>query len=240
MQPGDEVPDDPLQDLHGGGATALRLAGPGARRHVRVHAMSAARLLPADGSAVRRAVSAPSRRTRRCDRVHLSRSASIPAHDTPAVIEAHAEAARRRPADVELPDRLAAGDRALSPRAFGVSTIARARTAADDHPQPAHRRRRSPGAAGEDPLGQRMDRRRAARGSARGQWTVAAAALLGVHARRTAHHPATAGRRRRCRRFLNAAVQHGAAARRRHAAQLPRRRPRTGRRTAWRRRSRRR
>ena len=34
-------------------ATAVRLAGPDARRHVHVHALSAARLLSADGSAVR-------------------------------------------------------------------------------------------------------------------------------------------------------------------------------------------
>ena len=114
MEPGDEVPDDPLQDQAGADPQAVGLAGPGPGRHVRVHTMSIAGLLPADGSAVRRCCSAPSPRDPRLrDRAHLVSVSFDPAHDTADVIRAHAKARGADPQHVELPHGIAGRHRSV-------------------------------------------------------------------------------------------------------------------------------
>ena len=82
-------------------AAPVGLARTRAGRHVHIHALSAAGLLPADGSPVRRRPARGRRRTRSCgDRVHLLSVTLDPAFDTPPVLldaRAAASAPTRRP-----------------------------------------------------------------------------------------------------------------------------------------------
>jgi protein SCO1/2 len=122
MQPGDEVPDDPLQDQSGatrklsdwrGRAIAVTFV------YTRCPLPDFCPLMDRRFSELQRAIAADARLR---DRVHLVSVTFDPAHDTPAVIEAHA---RARGADPQtwsyLTGPAAAIDHFTS--RFGVSAI---------------------------------------------------------------------------------------------------------------------
>ena len=70
-----------------------------------------------------------------------------PAFDTPAVLKPHAAGARGRPGDLDVPDRRARRRSRSSPTQFGIYVERDPQSADRHHPQPAHRRHRSPTAA---------------------------------------------------------------------------------------------
>ena len=165
MEPGDEVPDEALKD-QAGRPGSCRTGGDGPGRHVRVHAMSAAGLLPVAGSALRATCSAPSRPTQALrDRVHLVSVSFDPAHDTAAVIRAHAKARGADPRTWSYLTGSPAADRSPDVAIRRVHNRDKD-DARSHHAQPADGVVDRARTAGEGPLGQRLDGREPAGRSA--------------------------------------------------------------------------
>ena len=112
--------DAPLVDQDGTAAAAFGVPRPSRGADVHLHALPAAGVLPADGSALRGRAEDDRRARRRCADVRLVTVTLDPAFDTPAVLKPYAAAARRRPGDLDVPHRRAGGGRRRSRSQFGI------------------------------------------------------------------------------------------------------------------------
>ena len=134
------------------------------RRDVHLHEVPDADVLPADGSAFRRASRRRSKADPALKHVHLVSVSFDPITDTPPVLKKHA---KELGADLTRWTFLT-GDRdeidQFASR-FGVSVAPRAERSARHHAQPADRDRRRRRQAGEGLHRQRVDARAGARGS---------------------------------------------------------------------------
>ena len=135
-----------------------RAARPPRGADVHLHALPAARVLSADGPALRRRAEDDRRRRRRWPTCGCVTVTLDPEFDTPAVLSRTPSGSSADPARLDVRDRRADGRRATSRQQFGIYTSStNSRTARRHHPQPAHRRHRRRRPAGDSAHRQRLD-----------------------------------------------------------------------------------
>ena len=156
LQAGDAVPDTPLIDQDGQPIALTDLARLGGGRHVHLHALSAAAVLPADRSPLRRGADSWSPPIRRCaGKVRLLSISFDPA------VRSRRGAARARREGRRRSHRVALRHRRRSDRRSAGGHVRRQRHPREGrhhHAQPADRGHRSVGPRRRDPRQQRLDR----------------------------------------------------------------------------------
>ena len=177
-----------LLDQVGPRAAAVRLARQDAGRHVRIHALSAPRLLPAHGPQFRRSSASLVVGPALAGRIHLLSVSFDPALRHAEGAGGAREKGGRPTRCVDVADRGTGFGRRVR-RAFGVSIMRDDQPDAGDRPQPADRRHRPLGAGREDLQRQRLEAGRTARDAARRRCD-ARSALAIQPARAAADRPA--------------------------------------------------